>query len=123
MSPPRTSSAVLRFMLGSLVAIAVVVVGGYVALRSVTVRQAERDTRSRVELHGALVAAAGLSDGVLSGDRRAREKLDDLVAAQLLSPSVVRVKLWSRDGRILYSDEPAIIGKRFGLGAEERELF
>ena len=33
------------------------------------------------------------------------------------------MKIWSRDGRILYSDEPAIIGQRFGLGAEERELF
>jgi two-component system NarL family sensor kinase len=123
MSPPRTSSAVLRFMLGSLVAIAVVVAGGYFALRSVTIHQAERDTRSRVELQGALVESAGLGDGVLRGDRRSLARLDDVVAGQLLSPSVVRVKLWTRDGRILYSDEPAIIGRRFGLGADERELF
>ena len=33
------------------------------------------------------------------------------------------MKVWTRDGRILYSDEPALIGQRFGLGAEERELF
>ena len=121
--PPRVSSAVARFMLGSLAAIAVVVVGGFFALRSVTVREAERDTRSRVELQGALVESAGLDDGVLRGDARSLAKLDDLVAARLLSPSVVRVKLWSRDGRILYSDEPAIIGRRFGLGGEEAELF
>ncbi|WCB92227.1 hypothetical protein DSM104299_00917 [Baekduia alba] len=110
-------------MLGSLVAIAVVVVGGFFALRSVTIHQAERDTKSRVELQGALVESAGLTDGVLRRDPKALAKLDDLVAARLLSPSVVRVKLWTRDGRILYSDEPAIIGRRFGLGAEERELF
>src|SRR3954447_24206853 len=121
--PPRVSSAVARFMLGSLAAIAVVVVGGFFALRSVTVREAERDTRSRVELQGALVESAGLDDGVLRGDARSLAKLDDLVAARLLSPSVVRVKVWSRDGRILYSDEPAIIGRRFGLGSEEAELF
>ena len=116
-------SAVVRFILGSLAAIAVVVVGGFLALRHVTVREAERDTRERVELQGALVEASGLSDGVLKGDPDALAALDDVVAARILSPTVVRVKLWSRDGTILYSDEPEIIGKRFGLGDEERELF
>src|SRR3954453_17541397 len=90
--PPRVSSAVTRFMLGSLAAIAVVVVGGFFALRSVTIREAERDTRGRVELQGALVESAGLSDGILTGDPAALAKLDDLVAARLLSDSVVRVK-------------------------------
>jgi signal transduction histidine kinase len=122
-APPRASAAVVRFMLGSVAAIAVVVVGGYVALRPVAVREAERDARSRVVLQGALVESSGLSDGVLRGDPRALAKLDDLVAARLLSPTVVRVKLWSRDGRVLYSDEPAIVGRRFGLGADERALF
>jgi signal transduction histidine kinase len=116
-------AAVLRFLLGSLAAIAVVVVGGFFALRSVTVREAERDTRERVQLQGALMATAGLTDGVLRGDPAALRRLDDLADAHLLSDSVVRVKLWSRDGRILWSDEPALIGRRFGLGPDERRLF
>lgn len=116
-------SAVVRFIVGSLAAIAVVVVGGFLALRHVTITEAERDTRERVELQGALVEASGLTDGVLRSDPAALERLDDVVAARILSPSVVRVKLWSRDGRVLYSDEPAIVGKRFGLGDEEQELF
>jgi hypothetical protein len=41
-----TTWAVSRFMLGSLVAIAVVLVGGFVSLRGIAIRQAERDTRS-----------------------------------------------------------------------------
>ena len=98
-APPRASAAVARFMLGSLAAIAVVVVGGFFALRSVDDREAERDTRGRVELQGAVVESAGLSDGVLRGDPAAIAELDDVVAARLLSPSIVRVKLWSRDGR------------------------
>jgi two-component system NarL family sensor kinase len=121
--PLRTSSAITRFMLGSLAAIAVVVIGGFYALRSVTVREAERDTRARVALQGALVESAALDDGVLKGDATSLARLDDLVTARLLSPSVVRVKLWTRDGRILYSDEPAIIGRRYGLGEDEAELF
>jgi two-component system NarL family sensor kinase len=122
-TPPSAASAVARFMLASLAAIAVVVVGGFFALRSVTVREAERDTRDRVVLQGALVESAGLRDGILTGDARALARLDDVVQARLLSPSVVRVKLWSRDGRIVYSDEPAIVGKRFALGSDERALF
>jgi two-component system NarL family sensor kinase len=122
-APPSATAAITRFMLGSLAAIAVVVVGGFFALRSVTVREAERDTRERVVLQGALVESAGLSDGILRGDQQALARLDDLVVGRLLSPSVVRVKLWSRDGRVLYSDEPAIIGRRFGLAADERRLF
>ena len=33
----------------------------------------------------------------------------------------MRVKIWSRDGRIVYSDEPRLIGARYRLGADERE--
>ncbi|MDX8150592.1 histidine kinase [Patulibacter brassicae] len=121
--PPSTASAVGRFMLGSLVAIAVVVVGGFFALRSVAIDEAERDTRERVEAEGRLVQVAGLSDGLLSGDPRAIRRLDDVVQAQVLGGSVVRVKVWARDGRVLYADEPRLIGERFPLEPEEAELF
>ena len=42
---------------------------------------------------------------------------------QVVSGSIVRVKMWSRDGRVLYSDEPALIGRRFALGEDELRLF
>jgi two-component system, NarL family, sensor kinase len=121
--PASVGSAVGRFLLGSLVAVAVVVVGGFFALRSVTIGEAERNTREQVQIVARLVESAGLTDGVLRGDPDALLKLDDLVQAQVLSPSIVRVKMWTRDGRILYSDEPRIIGQRYELGDEERELF
>jgi signal transduction histidine kinase len=118
-----TTWAVSRFMLGSLVAIAVVLVGGFFSLRDIAIVQAERDTRERVRIEGDLVATAGLTEGVLSGDRRALNKLDDLVQGRILNTSVVRVKIWTRDGRILYSDQPQLIGQRFKLGADELRLF
>ncbi len=121
--PPSIGSAVARFMVGSLVAIAVVVIGGFFALRSITIDEARRDTRERVAAEGQLVEAAGLSNGVLHGDRAALTRLDDVVLGQVLAGSIVRVKLWSQNGTILYSDEPSLIGKRFALGADERQLF
>ena len=57
-----------RFMLASLAAIAVIVVGGFFALRPVAIDEAERDTRDRVRAEARLVEAAGLRDGILRGD-------------------------------------------------------
>jgi hypothetical protein len=102
-------------VLGSLAAIAVIAIGGYFALRSVAIVEAERDTRERVQVEGRLVETR-LPAGVLTGDPEALRRLDDLVQSAILGDQVVRVKLWSEDGRILYSDEPALIGDRFDLG-------
>jgi signal transduction histidine kinase len=114
---------VVRFLAGSLLALLVILIGGYFVLRSVTISEAERQTRREVRLQARLVQSAGLSDGVLTGDRRALRRLDDVVVGQLASPALVRVKLWTRSGRILYSDEPRLIGRQFTLGDEEQELF
>jgi signal transduction histidine kinase len=110
-------------MLGSLAAIAVIAVGGFFALRDVALEEAEGDTRDRVRSGGQLVEAAGLSDGILRGERAAIARLDELVQSRVVGGSIVRVKLWTKGGRILYSDEPALIGRRFALGEEELELF
>jgi two-component system, NarL family, sensor kinase len=121
--PPRIGTAVARFMLGSLLAIAVVLIGGFLALRSVAVKEAVRDTRERVEAEGQLVQVAALSDGLLRGEAGSIAKLDDIVRQQVLGGSIVRVKIWSRDGTILYSDEHALVGRRYTLAADDRVLF
>jgi two-component system NarL family sensor kinase len=121
--PPRIGVAVGRFMVGSVLAIVVVVVGGFIALRSITVREAVRDTRASVEAQGRLITAAGLSDGLLNGDPKAIAQLDRVVRTQVLDRAVVRVKIWSRDGTILYSDEPRLIGQRYTLAADDAALF
>ena len=43
-------------------------------------------------------------------------------ASTCCATPVVRVKLWDESGRIVYSDEPRLIGKRFELEPDEREL-
>lgn len=119
--PPTARSVVLLFALGSAAAIAVAVVGGYFALRSVAVDEAKRETRTRVQEAGGLVEA-NLPDGLLTGKPAAVGAVDDVVVARVLSNSIVRVKIWSAGGRVLYSDDPAQIGRRYALGAGEQEL-
>lgn len=120
---PRVGAAVGRFMLASLVAIAVVVVGGFFVLRQVAIHEAERNTEERVQAEARLVEAAGLEDGILRGDPEAIQRLDDVVLGQIVTGSIVRVKLWAKDGTILYSDEPQLIGERFEIGEDEMALF
>jgi two-component system NarL family sensor kinase len=118
-----TTWAVSRFMLGSLVAIAVVLVGGFFSLRNIAIVQAERDTRERVRIEGDLVASSGVDVSALPDDQAEQRTLSNLVEAKILNTSVVRVKLWTADGRILYSDQRELIGQRFELGPEEIALF
>lgn len=110
-------------MLGSIAAITVIMVGGFFALRSVAITEATHDTTDRVRAEARLVEVAGLDDGILRSDPNTIHRLDDLVRSRVLSDSIVRVKIWKEDGTILYSDEHAMIGQRFALGEEERELF
>jgi two-component system, NarL family, sensor kinase len=92
-------------------------------VRSVGIKEAEQGTKDLVDVEGRLVETAGLTDGLLHQRRKAIQKVDDVVLSQVLtSRSIVRVKIWSRDGTILYSDEPALIGQRYRLPPDEVEL-
>ena len=119
--PPTARSVLLRFALGSAAAIAVAVVGGYFALRSVAIDEAKRETRTKVQEAGQLVEAT-LGEGLLAGKPAAVGAVDDVVVARVLSNSIVRVKIWSADGRVLYSDDPAQIGGRYALDSGQLRL-
>ena len=48
------------------------------------------------------------------------QRLDAIVRDRILShDGVVRVKIWKRDGTIIYSDEPRLIGDTYTLGADD----
>jgi signal transduction histidine kinase len=109
------------FALGTTAALVVAVVGGFLALRSFALDEAKRDTRDRL-LENAKLTESVLQDDLVTADPDAIARVDEVVLTGVLTQSVVRVKLWSADGVVLYSDNPAQIGGRFDLGDEEREL-
>ncbi len=55
-------------------------------------------------------------------DRRAFNRLDALVRSRILQAPVKRVKVYAADGKILYSDEPRLIGRRFPGEPDEEVL-
>jgi two-component system NarL family sensor kinase len=118
---PTAGSVIARFAVGTLAAIAVAVVGGYFVLRSVAIDEAKRQTRTRVQEAAQLVEATA-GDGLLTGRPGAVTAVDDVVVGRILSESIVRVKIWSAGGRVLYSDDPAEIGGRYPLSEEQHRL-
>ena len=56
-------------------------------------------------------------------DGAALDRVDAVVRESVLQGSLVRVKVWSEDGTIVYSDEPRLIGEQFALGDDELAVF
>jgi signal transduction histidine kinase len=70
----------------------------------------------------AQLVESAIGDGVLTGRPDALAAIDDVVVGRVLSSSIVRVKIWSADGRVLYSDDPAQIGGRYALDEDQLRL-
>ncbi len=66
------------------------------------------------------LAAADLQTA-LSGKRY--EEIDTLIHNTLLSADVVRIKIWNRNGLLVYSDDKNIMGKTFPIEPDQEEAF
>jgi two-component system, NarL family, sensor kinase len=64
-----------------------------------------------------------LTPGLLTGDPAALTAVDKAVREHVLGNGTIRVKIWDRDGRIVWSDESRLIGERFTLEEDERAAF
>lgn len=62
-----------------------------------------------------------LTEGILTRDPDELARIDQVVRNQVRRGSLVRVKIWSADGTILYSDEPRLIGERFDMDDDKLE--
>jgi two-component system, NarL family, sensor kinase len=86
--------------------------------REAAIGEAKRITR----IVGQGVVEPHLGRPVIAGDRAAIANLDSIVHREVLSQGVVRVKVWDAGGRIVYSDASELVGRRFPLDGEERQV-
>jgi signal transduction histidine kinase len=114
--------ALTRFIGFGLVALVLIGIGGWFAADNAAEREAVEDARQRTITLASAVIEPEVTQALVDGDPAAIGRFDRLVRDRVLSDSVVRVKLWSRDGRIVYSDEPRLIGTTFALDDEELEV-
>jgi signal transduction histidine kinase len=116
------AGALAQFAIGGLIA---TVVLGFVAvsvLRTEGRSEATRDAKQITRIIGRGIVQPELTDGLLTGDRRVIARVDRVIRQRVVVDPVVRVKIWAADGRIVYSDEPRLIGNRYAFGAAERAV-
>ena len=101
---------VAKFALAGAVALAVFLVGSLLVLRDLGRNEAVRDARQFAVLSGQGIVEPELRDEIVDGDPEAIDAVDVAVQERVLGERIARVKIWTRDGRIVYSDEPRLIG-------------
>jgi two-component system NarL family sensor kinase len=120
--PLRPRTVLIQVIAGALAVVIGVTVAGAFASRRVAERQSVTDAAHTTDLIAQQVVQPAIKNGLISGSPTALGAIDRVVRNQVLgsSSSVVRVKLWTATGRIVYSDEPRLIGQTFPLGSQER---
>ena len=114
--------AVVRFLLPGVLAFALVAGVAALALRRAATNEAIADARSVTEVAASGIVEPNLPPSIKDLNEESFRRLDRAVHRALLSGDFVRVKLWTESGRIVYSDEPRLIGNRYQLGEEEKEI-
>jgi signal transduction histidine kinase len=114
--------AVAQFALAGLAVLAVFLAGSLVVLRDLGRTEALRDAQQFATLTGQGIVEPALRDGLLEGDPGALSAVDRIVQERVLGERIARVKIWALDGRIVYSDEPRLIGSRFPLDESKLEV-
>jgi signal transduction histidine kinase len=110
---------VAQFVLMGLFAVTVVGLATAVASRRLGEREAVIDARTTTLVKAQTVVEPLVQDGLATGDPAAVARIAAVVPTQVLDRSLVRVKIWTRAGSIVYSDEPRLMGATFRLGEEE----
>lgn len=108
-------------LISSLVILAVAVAAVFAASRLAEV-EAVGDAALTADIVAEGLVQPAVTAGLVDGDPASIATMDEVVTNHILGASIVRVKIWDASGRVLYSDEPRLIGQSFELEEEEREV-
>jgi signal transduction histidine kinase len=116
------AAALTQFTIAGLLATVVLGIAGVYALQRAGRNEATDDAKRVTNLIADGIVQPMLTPQALDGDPAALRALDRHVRQHALGGSVVRIKVWAPDGRIVYSDEPRLIGSRYKLGEDDRDV-
>ena len=110
---PRRSDSLARPLLIfaglALVALTVVAVTGALVVRQAATEQALAEAKQLTDVSARLVERR-VNEGLLTGDAETLGAVASVVFDAVKVDPIVRVKIWSRDGTIVYSDQTELIG-------------
>ncbi len=112
--------AMVVFVLTSIVAVVVIGFLAVEVMRSQGRHEAVDDAKNLAVLAGRGIVQPSITDGLLRGEPAAVAALDKVVRASVVGSRIARVKLFTADGKVLYSDATPLIGSSYPLRPEER---
>lgn len=116
-----TRTIVLRLAAGIVAVLVVVGLLATFAAQWLAEREAVNDAANVTDVLADAVVQPNLTSALADGEPDAVAAFDRVIRGQVLGDDVVRVKVWSPDGVVLYADERQLIGRSFELDASQRE--
>ncbi len=116
----RPRRVLLQLVAGLVAVLAVVGVLGSFASQRLAEREAVNDAANTADVLADAVVTPALTDALGDGDSTALAEFDQMVRDRILGSAIIRVKLWAPDGRVVYADEPQLVGRTFALGEDQR---
>jgi two-component system, NarL family, sensor kinase len=116
---PSGTSAVAKFAIGGLAALAAVAVGSYFLMRHIGTNEAISNAEEVTRIVGRQIVQPKVRNDILRERPAGIQALDRVVRGAVLSEDIVRVKIWTRGGRIVYSDEHRLIGSKYELDPDD----
>ncbi len=116
----RLTGPVGQFALAGLLAVIAIGAAAFLLIQRAGREEAIRDAKRVTALAGRGIVEPELTESAVAGDPRALRRINRIVGQRIIGrDGIERVKIWDPNSRIIYSDEPRLIGERFSLGAEE----
>ena len=110
---------VLQFATAGLLVLAVLVLAICWLAERAALNEAVKDAHSRSTLLERSVIRPEMPRGLVTSQPAAIADFNRVVQRQVLGGWLVRVKIWDASGRIVYSDDPRLIGQQFTLDPPE----
>jgi signal transduction histidine kinase len=115
--------ALVRFAASTVVLLVVLMVATLLLANRIARDEALRDARSHGQNIANLVAAPLVNAQVRDHVPGASTELTTVMRNRMSDGSVIHIKLWDKNGTVLWSDEKQLVGRRFPLTADVKELF
>ncbi|MFN0090813.1 MAG: sensor histidine kinase [Acidimicrobiales bacterium] len=116
--PISVAGAIGVFALSGLLVLMLLGVSTVIVLGRLGTQEAIRDAKTNTGTVTRAVVWPNLSDDLVTGDPAAVDRLDDLLKRTVLSDKIIRAKIWTPDGLVVYSDQRELIGQLVAVDDE-----
>jgi signal transduction histidine kinase len=113
----------MRFLLWSLAVLGLGAAGTLLLSTPLAERLSVREATARSVAYANSVVKPLVDEKVLAGDRAATADLVKLMKSRMADGSIAHMKIWTTDGRVLWSDEAGVSGRTFELEPDVARLF